>query len=220
MKKITFLLSIFLISFALSGIASEQIKEDIKGNIANGEKLSSDCIACHGVEGNSTIASFPKIAGQGATYIVKQLQDFKSGMRENASMSGVIATLSEQDMLDLAAYYSVQTISDNIAKTDTKSLELARKIYLGGKKEVTACIACHGPQGKGIPSAKFPAISGQHAEYNANQLKKFRQYTLNIILEQKEEERANDYANMMRYISKYLTNQEIDALAQYIAGLH
>ena len=134
-------------------------------------------------------------------------------------MMGIAAQLSEDDIINLAAYYSSKAISENIAKTDADSLKLAEKIYLGGKKEVAACIACHGPKGKGIPSAKFPSIYAQHAEYTESQLKKFRQYSLNIMLEENEEERANDENQMMRSIAKHLSDNEIKALSQYIAGL-
>lgn len=216
-KIITLLIS--LMFFSLPSFAAEQPKEEIKGNIEKGKKLSVTCVACHGVDGNSVVPTFPKIAGQGAPYIVKQLQDYKSGKRNNAIMMGISSQLSEENMIDLAAYYSSQKISENVAKTDAESLKLAEKIYLGGKEEVTACIACHGPKGKGMPSAKFPSIYAQHAEYTESQLKKFRQYSLNIMLEENKEQRANDEAQMMRSIAKHLSDNEIKALSQYIAGL-
>ena len=103
-------------------------------------------------------------------------------------------------MMDIAAYYSIQTISENSAKADEKTIELARKIYLGGKKDTqtTACIACHGPKGLGIPSAKFPALSAQNSEYIALQLKAFRQYSINEQTGSDEVSRDNDYEGMMR----------------------
>jgi len=130
--------------------------------------------------------------------------------------------LSEQDMMDIAAYYSIQTISENSAKADEETIELGRKIYLGGKKDTqtTACIACHGPKGLGIPSAKFPALSAQHAEYTALQLKAFRQYSINEQTGSDDVARDNDYEGMMRNVAKGLTTVEIEALAEYIAGLH
>jgi len=142
--------------------------------------------------------------------------------RENAIMAGVASLLSEQDMFDIAAYYSIQTISENSAKADEETIELARKIYLGGKKDTqtTACVACHGPKGLGIPSAKFPALSAQHAEYIASQLKAFRQYSINEQTGSDDVARDNDYEGMMRNVAKGLTTVEIEALAEYIAGLH
>jgi cytochrome c553 len=108
---------------------------------------------------------FPKIAGQGEGYIYKQLKDFKSGARKDATMAGMVAALKDQDMQDLAAYYSSQTTAPNVAKKDETMLALGKAIYQGGKKDTktTACIACHGVNGAGIPSAGFPQISFQHA---------------------------------------------------------
>ena len=118
-----------------------------------------------------------------------------------------------------AAYYSTQTISENSAKADEETIELGRKIYLGGKKDTqtTACIACHGPKGLGIPSAKFPALGAQHAEYIALQLKAFRQYSINEQTGSEDLARDNDYEGMMRSVAKGLTTVEIEALAEYIA---
>jgi cytochrome c553 len=176
-------------------------------------------MGCHGLAGNSTIPNFPKLAGQGEAYILKQLQYFKSGERENAMMAGVASMLSDQDMEDIAAYYSIQTISENSAKGSEEMIELGRKIYVGGKMDTqtTACIACHGAKGKGIPTAGFPAVAAQHADYTASQLKAFRQYSINVQTGSEGVERVNA---MMNNVAMGLTNEEIDALSQYIAGLH
>ena len=151
--------------------------------------------------------------------ILKQLQYFKSGERENAMMAGVASMLSDQDMEDIAAYYSIQTISENSAKGSEEMIELGRKIYVGGKMDTqtTACIACHGAKGKGIPTAGFPAVAAQHADYTASQLKAFRQYSINEQTGSEGVERVNA---MMNNVAMGLTNEEIDALSQYIAGLH
>ena len=213
-KTINIFVSILLLAVSTTSLAS--------GDAEAGQAKSATCMACHGLAGNSTIPNYPKLAGQGEGYILKQLQEFKSGVRDNAIMAGVVSLLSEQDMIDIAAYYSIQTISENSAKADEETIELARKIYLGGKKDTqtTACIACHGPKGLGIPSAKFPALSAQHAEYIALQLKAFRQYSINEQTGSDEVARDNDYEGMMRNVAKGLTTVEIEALAQYIAGLH
>ena len=176
-------------------------------------------MGCHGLAGNSAIATFPKLAGQGEAYLLKQLQNFKSGERNNAIMAGVASLLSEQDMMDIAAYYSIQTITENSAKGDAETIELGRKIYVGGKMDTqtTACIACHGPKGLGIPTAGFPALSAQHADYTTAQLKAFRQYSINEQTGSDDVSRTNE---MMVNIAKELTTVEIEALAQYIAGLH
>ena len=141
-----------------------------------------------------------------------------SGMNQQLS-DYVAGMLSEQDMMDIAAYYSIQTISENSANADAETLELGRKIYVGGKMDTqtTACIACHGAKGLGIPTAGFPAISAQHAEYTAAQLKAFRQYSINEQTGSTDVSRANE---MMVNVAKGLTTVEIEALSQYIAGLH
>ncbi len=213
MKKTIILLSLVLTTFSSFSLAA--------GDVKAGEALSATCSGCHGADGNSVMSNFPKLAGQGEGYLLKQLQDFKSGARQDGAMAGVVTSLSDEDMMNLAAFYAAQTISENTAKADAETIELARKLYLGGNQEsgTTACIACHGPKGKGIPSAKFPAISAQHADYTASQLKAFRQHALNLQTGESKPERANDYESMMRSVTKGLTTVEIEALAQYIAGL-
>lgn len=190
------------------------------GDASLGEKKSQACLGCHGVQGNSIIPGFPKLAGQGYGYLIKQMQDFKSGDRLDAVMAGQVAVLSEKDIEDISAYYSSQTISAGLAKNDA-DIELGQKIYRGGKKEdeVTACIACHGPKGSGIPSARFPALASQHSQYLVKQLQAFRQYSINKQTGASAPSRSNDYEGMMTDFSKSLTNVEIEAVSQYIAGL-
>ena len=210
-KTIIILATVLLASFSSSIIAA--------GDTEAGQTKSATCMGCHGLAGNSTIATFPKLAGQGEAYLLKQLQNFKSGERNNAIMAGVASLLSEQDMMDIAAYYSIQTISENSAKGDAETIELGRKIYIGGKMDTqtSACIACHGPKGLGIPTAGFPSLSAQHADYIAVQLKAFRQYSINEQTGSDDVSRTNE---MMVNVAKGLTTVEIEALAQYIAGLH
>ena len=210
-KTIIILATVLLASFSSSIIAA--------GDAEAGQTKSATCMGCHGLAGNSAIATFPKLAGQGEVYLLKQLQNFKSGERNNAIMAGVASLLSEQDMMDIAAYYSIQTISENSAKGDAEAIELGRKIYIGGKMDTqtSACIACHGPKGLGIPTAGFPSLSAQHAEYIAVQLKAFRQYSINEQTGSDDVSRTNE---MMVNVAKGLTTVEIEALAQYIAGLH
>ena len=212
MKKTIIILATVLFASLSSSIIAA-------GDPEAGQTKSATCMGCHGLAGNSTIATFPKLAGQGEVYLLKQLQNFKSGERNNAMMAGVASLLSEQDMMDIAAYYSIQTISENSAKGDAETIELGRKIYVGGKMDTqtTACIACHGPKGLGIPTAGFPALSAQHADYTTAQLKAFRQYSINEQTGSDDVSRANE---MMVNVAKGLTTVEIEALAQYIAGLH
>lgn len=166
------------------------------------------CAGCHAVDGNSPAAANPKLAGLNAEYLNKQLNEFKSGARQSPVMSGMVASLSPQDMLNLAAYYSAQQPKPATAKD--KELALAgQKIYRGGVQGsgVPACASCHGANGQGIP-VQFPRLAGQHADYTLLQLNNFR-----------AGDRANDAAKMMRVIAAKMTPQEMEAVAQYIEGL-
>jgi cytochrome c553 len=178
------------------------------GDATAGKQKSASCAACHNADGNSTNGEWPKLAGQGAKYAAKQLREFKSGERANAIMSGMAAPLSDQDMEDLAAYFASQTITGGEA--DPELVELGQALYRGGNlaSGVSACSACHGPDGAGNPEAGFPALGGQHAQYTETQLKAFRSM-----------ERANDAGQMMRNTAMRMTDAEIKAVASYIQGL-
>ena len=180
------------------------------GDAAAGKTKSMACAACHNADGNSMVPTFPKLAGQHAEYIAKQLADFKSGERKDPTMTGMAAPLSEQDMADLAAFYASNTGSIGSAG-DTEKAAIGKQIYLGGDKAkgISACMACHGPSGAGNPGAKFPALSGQHSTYVIKALKDFRSGA-----------RANDPAKMMRDIAAKMSDSDIEAVAEYIAGLH
>ncbi|MEY4933634.1 MAG: hypothetical protein RLZZ403_1954, partial [Pseudomonadota bacterium] len=148
------------------------------------------------------------IAGQHAEYIVKQLKAFKSGTRTNVLMAPMTATLSDQDMLDLGAYFSAQRAKG--LEADASKVTLGQKLYRGGdqKAQLTACIACHGPGGSGNPAALYPSIKGQHATYVAAQLRAY-----------KRGDRATDQNQMMRNVAVLLSDEQIDALASYVQGL-
>ncbi|MCZ6805188.1 MAG: c-type cytochrome [Proteobacteria bacterium] len=179
------------------------------GDPENGKALSQICATCHSVDGNSVNPVWPKLAGQHATYIVKQLVDFKDGRRVNAQMTPMVAPLSEQDMEDLAAYFASQNNKQGSARPEF--IELGQRIYRSGDNQsgIPACLACHGPVGVGNPAALYPLLSGQHAEYTSTQLKMF-----------KTEERNNDVNNVMRTIAGPMTNAQIEAVSEYIQGLH
>ena len=166
------------------------------------------CAGCHAVDGNSTIPANPKLAGLNAEYINKQLTEFKSGARKNAIMSGMVASLSPQDMLNLAAYFSAQQPKPGTSKDQELALT-GQKVFRGGVQGagVPACASCHGPQGKGIP-VQFPRLAGQHSDYVYTQLNTFR-----------VGERANDAAKMMRSIAAKMTDADMKAVASYIQGL-
>lgn len=201
MKKLLILVT-FVSLATLGGVQAA-------GDAAAGKAKSASCAACHGPDGNSPTPAFPKIAGQHAGYIAKQLAEYKSGDRVNATMNGMAAALSEQDMADLAAYFSSQTPTIGTAAAD--KVELGETIYRAGNPAsgVAACAACHGPTGIGNPMANFPSLHGQYADYTTLQLKHFR-----------AGERANDAGAMMRGVAGKMTDAEIEAVAQYIQGLN
>ena len=179
------------------------------GNASAGEKKAGVCLGCHGPNGNSLNPAWPKLAGQSEVYIAKQLADFKAGKRQDPIMGAQAAGLSEQDMADLGAYFAKQSISP--ASADKTKLTLGQNLYRGGQSEkgVAACIGCHGPAGAGNPAAKFPALGSQHAAYVVKTMKDFRNGT-----------RTNDPSKMMRDIAARMDDQEIEAVASYISGLH
>jgi cytochrome c553 len=179
------------------------------GDPEAGKTKSATCTACHGPDGNSIAPNFPKIAGQHEDYLLKQLMDYKAGNRVNATMTGMVAALNEQDMKDLAAYYATQKVT--IGEADPTKVELGERIYRAGDQAtgVSACAACHGPTGKGNPMANFPKLKGQHAQYTTDQLNYFRDGTRN-----------NDAGAMMRSIAGRMSDEQIEAVAQYIQGLN
>jgi len=174
---------------------------------------SQVCAACHGADGNSTAPANPKIAGQGADYLHKQLRDFKAAggkkpLRESAVMNGMVANLSEGDMKGLASYYSGQPLKP-AAAADKDLASAGQKLWRGGDlaNGVPACAGCHGPAGAGVP-AQYPRLAGQYADYVAAQLTAFR-----------EGRRANDPNSMMRGVAARMTDRQIRAVAEYAAGL-
>ena len=179
------------------------------GDPQRGQELSQSCAACHQADGNSTNPEWPKLAGQHPKYTVKQLKDFQEGeLRHNDLMAGEVADLSEQDMKDLAAFYAEQEPTYETA--DEELVERGEQIYRGGipSDGVAACIACHGAEGQGNPEAMFPKVAGQHATYNLDQLQYFR-----------DGERSNDAGQMMRGILRNMSDEDMEAVSQYMAGL-
>lgn len=211
MKKLTFALCVLLTSNAY---ASEEHKAvAATGNAEAGKAKSALCAACHGVDGNSATGMWPKLAGQNASYIAQELQKFKSGARENASMTGMVANLTPEDMADLAAYFSSQTRTQGAASEAL--VEAGQKIYRGGNKAkgIPACTACHSPQGNGNPAAKYPALGGQHAEYVKKQLEDYRSGVRSgKVLE--------GTPVIMREIASKMSDDDMKAVADYVAGLH
>ena len=189
-------------------VASAAPAQDKSQSIA-----SQVCAACHAADGNSVAAANPKIAGQIAEYLQKQLRDFKAQdgkkpLRESAIMNGMVANLSDQDMKGLAAFYAGQA-QKPAAAADKDLATLGQKLWRGGDSQhgIPACAGCHGPAGAGIP-AQFPRLSGQFAEYVAAQLTAFR-----------EGKRTNDQNGVMRGVAAHMNDGQIRAVAEYVAGL-
>ena len=176
------------------------------GDVATGKGKAAMCAACHGTDGNSLVPMYPSIAGQSANYIAKQLADFKSGLRNDPVMAGMVASLSQEDMNDLAAYFAVQTAKAGSGETN----EAGHKLYFGGSadKGVTACIACHGVAGKGMKHAGFPSVTGHSKDYLKKQLANFR-----------DASRGNDNNGIMRNIAIKLSDKDIEELSKYMSSL-
>lgn len=191
------------------------------GSAEAGKTKAAVCMGCHGVDGNSPADMWPKIAGQLAPYIVKQLHDFKDGRRKNEQMSPMAAPLSDQDIEDLAAFFSSQKVNAN-ANLKAELLAAGQKIYLKGKGRpdvVPACLGCHAPAGQGKadwadlqmkspPPTLAPAIGGQHAAYLVRQLTAY-----------KTGERNGDIGHVMRDVAGRLSDADIAAVAEYAASL-
>ncbi len=190
---------------AQSGMAQEA-----GGSVSDGQTKSAVCAACHGLDGNSITAEWPSLAGQHAAYTVRQLRAYQTGERDDVLMSNFAAELTEQDMLDLAAYYEAQTIIPGGA--DPELVSRGENVYRSGIPErgVVACIACHGPSGRGNPLASYPMLQGQHATYTANTLRAYAAGT----------RRSDATLNqMMRTITALLLEDELLAVSSYVQGL-
>ncbi|MGH1460553.1 MAG: c-type cytochrome [Neptuniibacter sp.] len=196
------LLISLLVTISITGVAHAA------GDAAAGKGKTAVCGACHGADGNSPAAMFPKLAGQNEAYLVKQMNDIKSGSRPVVEMTGLLDAMSDQDIADIAAYFAKQAGTVGHAAKDL--VEKGQKIYRGGiaDKGVAACTACHTPTGAGMAQAGFPAIGGQHAAYTEKQLKLFR-----------TGDRNNDPQGMMQDIAGKLSDAEIKAVSSYIQGL-
>lgn len=210
MKKIALTLTMLFGALAANNATA------FDGDATAGKAKSATCAACHGADGNAPVNIYPKLAGQNAEYLYKQLKDLKLGMTSGGSegrmdpvMSGMTMALSDQDMRDLSAYFASLNMSEGTTPEDV--VAAGTKLYKAGDAErgIPACAACHGPRGNGTSLAGFPKISFQHPEYIKAQLEKFRSGARN-----------NDQNGMMVDISKKLTDQDIEILSKYLGGLH
>ena len=209
------LFSVAAFALASAAYANEPAKAAYQGDAAKGKEIAATvCVACHGPDGNSPTSANPKLAGQHAAYLYKQMKNFKADAngkseRVNAIMNGMIAPYGDEQMQDLAAWFASQKQSGGEVKS-RETLALGQKLWRAGdaSKGLPACAACHGPAGAGIP-AQYPRLAGQFAEYTEAQLKAFR-----------VSERGNDPNMMMQMVAVKMTDAEIKAIADYIAGLH
>ncbi|MAD91161.1 MAG: cytochrome c4 [Gammaproteobacteria bacterium] len=200
---------IIFLSLTLSTIATKA-ESLVDGSLEAGKQRAITCTACHGAEGNSSIPMWPNIAGQGAPYTLSQLRAFKNASRNNPLMYAQAMMLSDTDMKDLAVYYeSLPTAKQSVS--DESLIELGEALYRGGKKEtkVPACLACHGPSGRGNIAAKYPSLQGQHAQYTAKQL---NDYASGVRV-------TDGKTRIMRNIAVKLSEEDITALSSYIQGL-
>jgi len=192
---------VILASLLLAGSASA-------GDAALGAQKAAVCGACHGMTGSSVNPEWPNLAGQNEAYIVAQLQGFQHNLRSNPLMTPMAAPLQEEDMKDLGAHFSQQTPSG--LEADPSNWKAGEKMYRGGDaaRGIPACIACHGPQGRGNGPAKYPALRAQHAVYTFNQLKAF-----------KDGSRKSAGSDIMQVVTERMTDEEMRALASYVQGL-
>lgn len=196
-----------LCAAAAAALSFSAHAQSAKPDLAKGAALYGQvCVACHAADGNSTTPANPKLAKQHPEYLVKQLQEFKSGKRDNAVMKGFASALSDDDMRNVAHWLADQKATTGFA-TEKDLVRLGERIYRGGiaDRQIAACAGCHGPSGSGIP-AQYPRLSGQQAEYTSTQLKAFR-----------DGSRHNNA--QMTGVAAKMNDREIKAVSDYIAGL-
>jgi cytochrome c553 len=198
--RVVVLTGFSMIIFPLAAIAA--------GSAEHGAQQSATCAACHGADGNSSNPVWPSLAGQHASYLTATLQAYQDGTRSDVLMSAQAQTLSEEAIADLAAYFAAQKPAGRTA--DPKLVKVGERLYRGGniEKKISACIACHGPSGRGNLPAAYPLLAGQHAAYTAKQLRDYASGS-----------RASDKAQIMRSIAATLSEDEILAVSSYIQGL-
>ena len=201
------LIAVASVALSLAGAAHGAATKVAKPDLAAGEaKANTVCVACHVADGSRGLPTFPNLQGQHPQYLVKQLTEFKEGKRKNSVMNGMAAALSPEDMRNVSAFYASKKAAPGVAK-NKDLVAVGERIFRGGiaKKGVPACAGCHSPNGAGIP-AQYPRMAGQHADYTKAQLTAFRQG-----------ERNN--SAQMSSISANLSDKEIEALSDYVAGL-
>ena len=220
MKLLLVIITSFSMTFNISAAEKASHSKDMphgfkQGNADKGSELVATCAACHGSDGNSINSDWPKLAGQNQRYVYEQLQYFKDGERNNALMMSVtpyLQSLKDDDLLNIAAFYSAQQATVGKAKNDEELLALGESLYRSGnmKKAIPACTACHSVYGDGNSLAGFPSLAGQQVGYLTSTLKAYRS----------KERNAGEQALVMQSIAENLTDKEIDALSNYMHGLY
>lgn len=179
------------------------------GDAVRGREVSKTCVSCHEVDGNSTNAAFPKLAGQNAPYLLRQMRAIRDGRVKVVVMGGMLDGMEEQDLQDIAAWYTSQTMSLGVARASL--VERGEAIYRGGivERGVPACIACHSPTGTGNYAAGYPRVSGQHASYLLSRLLGYRDGV----------GAYDDMSSIMHDVASFMSKQDMEAVAEYMAGL-
>lgn len=188
-------------------LSATAVQAQVKGDAAKGkEVVDKVCIACHGPDGNSPVPNFPKLAGTHASYLLKQLEDFKKKRRHSDIMAPIVTELSDADMANLAVYFSEQKAAPGVVGNPAL-LDAGKQVWNEGnpKSGVPACSGCHGEKGQG--DERYPRLAGQYVEYTTMELNLFR-----------ESKRKND-KKLMQAVADRMTEQEIKAVAEYIASL-
>jgi cytochrome c553 len=202
----------FLLRAVAGTLVLMSLQAHAGGDAAAGQAKSAICAACHGVDGNSAVPNWPKLAGQHEQYLSRQSLLIKSGARQVPEMMGIVGGLSEQDLMDISAWFATQQRAGGVA--DEALVPLGERLYRAGNMEtgVPACMACHGPAGEGNPLAGYPSLAGQHAVYTAKMLRGFRDG-----VSYGEKDAAS---HIMVGAADKLTDEEIEAVASYLQGLH
>ena len=221
MKKLIVAASLCVASFSAQAVITVP-----KYDVNAGKKIAeSVCAACHGIDGVSIVPAQPNLGGQNVRYLYKQLVNFKAGMRVNGLMQSQVANLSQQDLANVAGYYSSQA-PWGVGFGNPATAQEATKIFLGGDKSrgVIGCAGCHGPDAAGNIWAAFPRLGGQHSEYIATQLKLFRAAGRNDDIDSPDQKRANDAKEgemgMMQTVASKLSDRDIRILADYVSAIH
>ncbi|WP_192035844.1 c-type cytochrome [Halomonas sp. YLGW01] len=200
-----------LASLALTLGAIGVAHADLEGDPAAGREMAQSCAACHGAEGISAVGMFPNLAGQQASYLTKQIMNIRDGERVVAQMAGQVDNYSDQDAADVAAYFANMTPNLGQVEADDEVIARGEELYRAGDmaKGIPACAACHSPTGQGIGTAVYPALSGQKTDYLVSTLQDFA-----------AGERANDPSAIMRTIAAKMSDRDMQAVSQYVLGLH